>query len=121
MGRRKKEDRIPEFSGQITETGIKLRDDCMKKRLNTRLYNEGRRKMAIVTMDHCEVSVLEINEEGVSKEVYKRQHQWHTCVWIWDKWLKTYLSKGYEEQATTKSQEEPEKKKRGRPKGSKNK
>lgn len=115
MGRHKKEETIPEFSGHITELGIKMRDECMQKRLNARLYHEGRKKMAIVTMDHCEVSAFEINEEGVSKEVYKRQHQWHTSIYIWDRWVRIYKHKGYEEQATTKTQAEPEKKKRGRP------
>lgn len=121
MGRHKKEEKIPEFSGHITETGIKMRDECMQKRLNTRLYNEGRRKSAIITMDHCEVSVLEINEEGVSKEIYKRQHQWHTAVWVFCRWEKTYSSKGYDVVGTQKTVEEAPKKKRGRPAGSKNK
>lgn len=103
------------FTGQITELGKKMRDERLNTRLNTRLYNPGRRKSVIITMDKCIVNVIEIFEDGTQKEIYDKLHQWHTCVYIWDRWIRIYTTKGYEEVSTKKTAEEPVKKKRGRP------
>ncbi len=115
MGRHKKVYVAHEFTGNITETGKLMRDEKMNTRLNARLFNEGRRKAVIISMDKCIVSVIEVFEDGTQKNIYERQHQWHTCTWIYCRWIKTYISKGYEERTNDKKIDAPEKKKRGRP------
>jgi len=85
------------FSTTETPEAKEIREERQKMVLSSKMVNAKKNKYVLISMNNCEITVIEFDSEGKPKEKARQPTRWDVCLWIYCRWKREYYSKGYYE------------------------